>query len=546
MDEAEKAGLTVRSSGVWRKTRPGLVAGAALAAALSLAAAPGAARAAARATSAAGGVTVTLPGVTVEGIAVSDGTAYLSAEPTTGRGHGNVYVIDLATGAVTATIGVGDDPGPIVVVPWSNQVYVGNRGDDTLTWIVVGSTSTSTQTLVLPTGQSPTSLMYYPVDMDYLYVGTTSQGSASISNYVVGWSGAPVQAITPMTTLTMPGADSAELGPYDVYAYGAFGGPSVREYTALAGLPFGSGTMVDLPSRPVSLLPGYVVEANGTVLAFDPYNAVPGTSVRVPLGPVVSSTTDAPFNSAYSVYVTGRGSGGASVVYQINEADTSVVGEIPVPGPGYVAAAGTSALVYAANAASGATVMTIPVATSVIPVTAPVITSTARAATFTTGRAGSLKLTATGTPAPAFTESGRLPAGVTLGSAGLLNGTPKFGTGGVYKFTISAGNVVRAPVTEEFTLAVHQRAAITSANHATIAQGKKASFTVRTTGYPAATIRESGALPAGVKFTMGKQGTATISGIPAKSAKGRRYVIRLAAGNGVGATVTQRFTLTVS
>jgi hypothetical protein len=29
-------------------------------------------------------------------------------------------------------------------------------------------------------------------------------------------------------------------------------------------------------------------------------------------------------------------------------------------------------------------------------------------------------------------------------------------------------------------------------------------------------------------------------------AKGRRYVIRLAAGNGVGATVTQRFALTVS
>ena len=166
-----------------------------------------------------------------------------------------------------------------------------SHGDDTLTWIVIGSTATSTRTLVLPTGQSPTSLMYYPVDMDYLYVGTTSQASASISTYVVGWSGAPVQAITPMTTLTMPGADSAELGPYDVYAYGAFGGPSVRDYTALAGLPFGSGTVVDLPSRPVSLLPGYVVEANGTVLAFDPYNAVPGTSVRVPLGPVVSSTT---------------------------------------------------------------------------------------------------------------------------------------------------------------------------------------------------------------------------------------------------------------
>ena len=41
------------------------------------------------------------------------------------------------------------------------------------------------------------------------------------------------------------------------------------------------------------------------------------------------------------------------------------------------------------------------------------------------------------------------------------------------------------------------------------------SYTVTTTGYPAPTITETGALPAGLTFTDNGNGTATISGTPA-------------------------------
>jgi hypothetical protein len=62
--------------------------------------------------------------------------------------------------------------------------------------------------------------------------------------------------------------------------------------------------------------------------------------------------------------------------------------------------------------------------------TAPTITS-ADSTTFTVGTAGSFTVTATGTPAPTFSETGNLPSGVTLNSTtGVLSGTPAAGTSG--------------------------------------------------------------------------------------------------------------------
>jgi hypothetical protein len=51
-------------------------------------------------------------------------------------------------------------------------------------------------------------------------------------------------------------------------------------------------------------------------------------------------------------------------------------------------------------------------------------------------------------------------------------------------------------------------------------------------------------LPPGIRFTAARNGTATIAGTPAASARGKTYVITLTASNGVG-TATQRFTLKV-
>jgi hypothetical protein len=93
---------------------------------------------------------------------------------------------------------------------------------------------------------------------------------------------------------------------------------------------------------------------------------------------------------------------------------------------------------------------------------APAVTSPANT-TFVIGSAGSLHVTATGFPAPTFTETGALPSGVTLSTAGLLSGTPASGTSGPYAITVTAANGMAPSATQAFTLTVDQRPAITSA-----------------------------------------------------------------------------------
>jgi hypothetical protein len=83
---------------------------------------------------------------------------------------------------------------------------------------------------------------------------------------------------------------------------------------------------------------------------------------------------------------------------------------------------------------------------------APAITS-ATSTTFTQGSAGTFTVTATGFPAPTFSETGTLPFGVTFNSTtGVLSGTPTvFGT---YPITITASNGVGTNATQNFTLTV--------------------------------------------------------------------------------------------
>jgi hypothetical protein len=164
----------------------------------------------------------------------------------------------------------------------------------------------------------------------------------------------------------------------------------------------------------------------------------------------------------------------------------------------------------------------------------PVLTSPA-SATFTEGTPGAFTVTATGTPAPAFSETGTLPTGVTLTSTGVLWGTPT--QNGVFPVTITASNGIGTPVTQSFTLTVDSAPVITSPAKATFTKGVNGSFTPKATGFPAPTIVESGALPAGVKFTGGKlTGSPTVTGT---------FPITLTADNGIVIEATQTFTLKV-
>jgi hypothetical protein len=179
---------------------------------------------------------------------------------------------------------------------------------------------------------------------------------------------------------------------------------------------------------------------------------------------------------------------------------------------------------------------------------APAITST-NSAIFTVGTAGAVTVTTIGFPTPTLTGTGALPAGVTFTDNGngtaTIGGVPAAGTQGAYPLTITAQNGVSPPATQAFTLTAGVAPQFTSGASTTFTAGTAGTFTLTTSGFPIPTLSESGALPAGVTFTSGGGGTATIAGIPAAGTQGM-YPLTITAQNGMSPPATQVFTLTVN
>jgi len=196
------------------------------------------------------------------------------------------------------------------------------------------------------------------------------------------------------------------------------------------------------------------------------------------------------------------------------------------------------------------------------PGTAPVFTSAASASA-TTGIAANISITTTGAPTAAITKlSGSLPPGITFADNGngtaKLSGTPTAtaadpGKSQPYGFTLKADNGVGTAAQQAFTLTVSNPGAppaFTSVDSTTFTTGVAKSFTVTTSGSPAAALEGTGALPGGLTFTDNGDGTATIAGTAAASAapagKSQLYALTLKATNGVGTPAQQTFTLTVA
>ena len=177
----------------------------------------------------------------------------------------------------------------------------------------------------------------------------------------------------------------------------------------------------------------------------------------------------------------------------------------------------------------------------------PAITSSS-SATSIVGAAVNFTVDTTGAPAAAITESGTLPAGLMFTDNGdgtaTLKGTPAAGSGGSYPIVIKAANSVGS-VTQNFTLTNAEAPSITSPAGATFSTGVAGTYTVTTTGYPAATITESGTLPSGLAFNDKGDGTATISGSPASGTAGS-YPVTLSATNSSGSKATLALTITVN
>jgi hypothetical protein len=146
------------------------------------------------------------------------------------------------------------------------------------------------------------------------------------------------------------------------------------------------------------------------------------------------------------------------------------------------------------------------------------------------------------------TSAANVPLTAPTGTIVGTTGTTAFGQ--AYGGTLSAWVPLGADATATFSTP-GAAPAFTSAATETASVSTAFTFTVTTSGDPAATLTETGTLPTGATFTPGAgtdAGTATIAGTPAAGTEGS-YPITITATNTVGTTTqtaTQAFTLTVT
>ncbi len=176
-------------------------------------------------------------------------------------------------------------------------------------------------------------------------------------------------------------------------------------------------------------------------------------------------------------------------------------------------------------------------------VTAPAFTSAAPPAA-TVGVPYSHTFTASGDPAPTFSLTGALPAGLTFNpGTATISGTPT-AAGTSAGLSATANNGVAPNATQNFSLVVNPASvapAITSGAPASGVVGVPYTHTFTFTGNPVPTASLTGTLPAGLTFDAG---TATISGTPTTA--GTSSGLLFTAANGVSPDATQSFDLLIA
>jgi uncharacterized repeat protein (TIGR01451 family) len=252
-------------------------------------------------------------------------------------------------------------------------------------------------------------------------------------------------------------------------------------------------------------------------------------SEAIPAGLTLVSMSGPGWTCAALPVCTRTDSLPAGSSYPAITATVNVAANAPATVTNAVSVAGGGEVNTANDAANDATTISVVVQSQTITFP-PIATQTYPVAPIT------LNATASSGLAVSYTASG--PATV---SGNILTIT---GGGSVTVQATQAGNAnysPAAPVSQTFV--VNQAPSITSGNNATFVFGTAGSFTVNTSGFPAPSVSESGALPGNVTFVNHGNGSGTLSGPPAAVGT---FPISFTASNGVGTPATQSFTLTVS
>ncbi len=186
---------------------------------------------------------------------------------------------------------------------------------------------------------------------------------------------------------------------------------------------------------------------------------------------------------------------------------------------------------------------------------APAITTPTATTTFIVGTVGSFTFAAAGYPAPTFSESGTLPAGVTFTAAGKLSGVPAAGTVGDYPINVKAANGIGADSTKAFTLVVAKQASSTSVSVSptSVKYGTAVTFSVTVThphlGTPTGkvTVAVNGTAVCSVTLTASDTGSGSCTSSSAPIGSAEKVTASYAGdANFDGSSGTSATTLTVT
>jgi hypothetical protein len=498
-----------------------------------------------------------------------NGTATLAGMPASGTGGTYPITITAANGVTpnaTQSFTLTVQQAPAITSAATATFILNQAGTFTVTTtgFPTNASMSITETGALPAGVSFTNNGNGTATI----AGTpTAQGSFPVT--ITASNGVTPNA-TQSFTLTVnaaPAITSANATTFKVGSAGTFGvtttgtpGGAAMIISETGALPSGVGfvnnndgtaTLAGMPAAGTGGTYSFTVTAANGVTP----NATQSFTLTVQQAPAITSGASVPFSlnqpGTFTVTTTGFPTNASMSITETGALPAGV--SLTNNGNGTATLAGTPT-------AQGTFPITITAANGVTPnatqsftltVNAAAAITSSNAATFTTGSAGTFTVTTTGTPGGAamiISETGALPSGVLFvnnndGTA-TLAGTPGVGTGGTYPFTVTANNGVSPAATQAFTLTVQQAPAITSIANTMFVSGQAGTFTVTTTGVPtAATISQTGALPAGVTFTNNGNGTATLAGTT--GAQGI-FPITITASNGVSPNATQSFTLTVN
>ena len=380
-------------------------------------------------------------GSAVDSVAVNSATSTVYAA-TSGDGLAVVNETSGAVGSYVNNIG----PASVAVDPNSGTVYASNGASPSgVTWIIDASTNSVVDTITRGGSQ---------IAADSATGSAYAAPSGAQNNGVWVLTPSAANAWSPIIKST---SATFTAGTSDSFAILGTALPAAT-YSETGALPSGvtlsaSGVLSGAPAiGSGGTYPITITASNGVAPDYSQ-----AFTLTVDQPPAITSANQVTFTTgvAGSFTMTATGypaptfswTGGLPSVIQLSSA--GVLSGTPVAGDG-----GTWPILVKAASTTGTATQSFTLTID----EAPSFTS-ASEATFMIGVPGTFTVSAFGFPAPTYSETGPLPAGVSFGTNGVLSGTPADSASGSYPITMTATNSA-GTATQAFTLNVSSPPAV--------------------------------------------------------------------------------------